>query len=92
MKKLSLKKLSATLVACRKEKKLTQAQVARATGIHRAMIGRAENKNYIPSVEQLQALGELLGFEVTDLFVEEENHPKATASDIFIDFTIYQSN
>ena len=88
MKKLSLKKLSATLVACRKEKKLTQAQVARATGIHRAMIGRAENKNYIPSVEQLQALGELLGFEVTDLFVEEENHPKATASDVNRKYTI----
>ena len=35
------------------------------------MIGRAENKEFMPSVEQLQTLGEVLGFEVTDLFVEE---------------------
>ena len=71
MKKISLEKLSDTLVRQRKAKKMTQAQLARATGIHRAMIGRAENRNYIPSVEQLQALGEVLDFEVTDLFVED---------------------
>ena len=71
MKKISLEKLSDTLVRQRKAKKMTQAQLARATGIHRAMIGRAENRNYIPSVEQLQTLGEVLDFEVTDLFVED---------------------
>lgn len=76
MKKLSLEKLSSLLVNRRKEKKMTQTQLARATGIHRAMIGRAENMSYIPSVEQLQALGEALDFEVTDLFMEERPAPE----------------
>ena len=35
------------------------------------MIGRLENGEYIPSIEQLQSLGEVLGFEVTDLFTDE---------------------
>ena len=40
--------------------------------MNRAMIGRLEKSDYVPSVEQLQSLGEVLGFEVTELF-EEEN-------------------
>ena len=70
MRKLSVDKLVETVHRLRKEQGLTQAQLASATGINRAMIGRLENKDYIPTVEQLQALGETLGFEVVDLFVE----------------------
>ena len=58
MKKLSVDRLVETVHRLRKEKRLTQAQLAAATGINRAMIGRMENKDYVPSVEQLQALGE----------------------------------
>ena len=72
MKKLSIVKLVETVHRLRKEKGLTQAQLASATGINRAMIGRLENKDYIPSVEQMQALGETLGFEVVDLFVDDD--------------------
>lgn len=72
MKKLSIDKMTDTVISLRKAKKLTQMQLAEATGINRAMIGRIENKDYIPSVEQLQILGDELGFEVTELFVEEE--------------------
>ena len=50
---------------------MTQAQLAETTGINRAMIGRIENSDYIPTVDQLQILGETLGFEVTDLFEED---------------------
>ena len=71
MRKLSVDKLVETVHRLRKEQGLTQAQLASATGINRAMIGRQENKDYIPTVEQLQALGETLGFEVVDLFVED---------------------
>ena len=71
MRKLSVDKLAETVHRLRKEQGLTQAQLASATGINRAMIGRLENKDYIPTVEQLQALGETLGFEVVDLFVED---------------------
>ena len=61
-----------TIIAKRKEKKLTQAQLADMTGIHRAMVSRLEGLDYIPSIDQLQAIAEALGFEVTDLFVEDK--------------------
>ena len=76
MKKLSMDKLVNTVINERKAKGLTQVQLAEATGINRALIGRLENSDYIPSIDQLQRLGENLGFEVTDLFVEEEETPK----------------
>ena len=56
------------------------------TGINRSMIGRAENEEFMPSIEQLQTLGEVLGFEVTDLFVEEgTTAPAAAANHITVD-------
>ena len=76
MKKLSMDKLVSTVINKRKAKGLTQVQLAEATGINRAMIGRLENSDYIPSIDQLQRLGENLGFEVTDLFIEEKETPK----------------
>lgn len=71
MKKLSRELLMNTVSTNRKALKLTQAQLAEQTGIHRAMIGRIENGEYLPSVEQLEALGETLHFEVVDLYMEE---------------------
>ena len=71
MKKLSIAKLVETVHRLRKEKGMTQAQLAAATGMNRAMIGRMENMDYVPTIEQMQALGEALGFEVVDLFVED---------------------
>ena len=58
MKKLSTEKLVNTILTLRKAKNMTQAQLSEATGINRAMIGRIENKDYTPTVEQLQALAE----------------------------------
>ena len=72
MKKLSIDKLSNTIISKRKEKKLTQSQLADSTGINRVMIGRIENKEYIPSIEQLQKLGEILDFEIVDLLIDEK--------------------
>ena len=60
-----------TILAKRKEQKLTQEQLANMTGIHRGMLSRLESRDYIPSIEQLQRIAEVLGFEVTDLFMEE---------------------
>lgn len=60
----------------RKQSRITQADLAEKTGINRAMIGRIENADYIPTVEQLEALGQALGFEVADLF-EEKPKPAA---------------
>ena len=72
MKKLSMDKFVNTVRALRKEKGLTQAQLADATGMNEAMIDRMENRDYVPTVEQMQSLGETLGFEGDELFVEEK--------------------
>ena len=61
-----------TILSKRKALGLTQASLSEKTGINRVMIGRIENKEYMPSIDQIERLGEVLGFEVTDLFVSEE--------------------
>lgn len=70
MKALSYKKMADTIISHRKKMKLTQAQLANITGIHRGMISRMESNDYIPSIAQLQSIAEALNFEVTDLFEE----------------------
>jgi len=69
MKKLSAAVLAETVKRLRKEKHLTQAQLSEMTGINRSMIGRLENEAFKPSTDQLEAIAEALGFEVTDLYV-----------------------
>ena len=71
MKKLSMKKMADTITSKRKECKITQTKLAELTGINRAMISRLESCDYMPSIEQLEAIAEVLHFEVTDLFEEE---------------------
>ena len=76
MKKLSIKKMADTIITKRKEKKITQAQLAEMTGINRGMISRLESCDYTPTIVQLQAMAEVLEFEVVDLF--EEDKPVVT--------------
>lgn len=71
MKKLSVDLLADTVASLRKKRAMTQQQLSAATGINRAMLSRLEMKAYVPSVFQLQALGEVLGFEVTELFADD---------------------
>lgn len=71
MKKLSITKMAKTVIEKRKEKKLTQAQLAKLTGINRGMISRLESCDYTPTINQLQTLAEVLDFEAVDLFEEE---------------------
>lgn len=61
-----------TVINKRKEMGLIQAKLAEMTGINRAMISRLEQADYIPSIDQLQAIGEVLDFEIVDLFEEEK--------------------
>ncbi len=72
MKKLSLSLLAETVVSKRKALKLTQAMLAERTGIHRGILSKLESKAFTPSIEQLQSLGEILQFDPTDMFVEEQ--------------------
>ena len=81
MKKLSAQLLADTVTARRKAMKLTQAALAKTTGINRALLSRLESKDFMPSIEQLQALAEALHFDPTDLFVETGNEvPVQTVS------------
>ena len=61
-----------TIIAKRKEQKLTQAQLAEMTGINRGMISRLESCDYTPSIYQLQSIAEVLNFEVVDLFENDK--------------------
>ena len=61
-----------TIIAKRKEQKLTQAQLAEMTGINRGMISRLESCDYTPSIDQLQSIAEVLNFEVVDLFENDK--------------------
>ena len=78
MKKLSQEKMVSTIINQRKAKKITQVELAHKTGMNRGMIGRLENNDYIPSIEQLQSIAEVLDFEPVDLFMEERKEHAAT--------------
>ena len=73
MKNFSIDRLSALVSAGRRGMKLSQSQLAERTGLNRATISKIEQKDYIPSIPQLQALSHALNFEITDVFVEESS-------------------
>ena len=75
MKKLSMTLLAETVTKQRKEKGITQKDLSALTGINRAMISRLEKQDYQPSIQQLEALGEVLSFEPIDMFLEEKETP-----------------
>ena len=76
MKKLSVRKMTDTIITKRKAQKITQAQLAEMTGINRGMISRLESCDYTPSIDQLQAIAEALDFEVVDLFEDDKADKK----------------
>ena len=70
MKKLSSSRLADTIARLRKEKNMTQAELSDVTGINRALISRIEKQDFMPSIEQLESLGEALEFDITELFIK----------------------
>ena len=72
MKRLSQEKMIEMVKELRKAKDLTQEQLSSVTGMNRQMIGRLENREYMPSIPQLEKLAEVLGFNIPDLYVENE--------------------
>ncbi len=71
MKKLSRSLLADLVISKRKEKNLTQRELSEKTGINRALLSRIEKQDYLPLIPQLEALGDVLGFELEDVFTEE---------------------
>ena len=80
MKKLSLPLLADTVITRRKGSKMTQAELAKRTGMNRSMLSKLETQEYTPSIAQLQALAEVLCFEPTDLFIDEKDKPVTTSA------------
>ena len=60
MKKLSMTRLAELVSGKRKEKSMTQQELADATGINRSLLSRLEKKDFIPSIPQLESLGDAL--------------------------------
>ncbi len=73
MKKLSQSILSNLISTKRKEQKMTQHELSNATGINRTLISRLEKQDFLPSIPQLEQLGAVLGFDPTDVFINESN-------------------
>ena len=72
MKKLSQSLLAELVTSKRKEKSMTQQDLANATGINRALISRLEKKDFVPSIHQLEQLCEVLEFEPDSVFLSPD--------------------
>ena len=71
MRTFSFEILADTVKKKRKAKGMTQAELSKATGMNRSMIGWMENMTFKPSIEQLEALAQTLDFDLIDLYAEE---------------------
>ena len=80
MKKLSLQLLSEAVLSRRRSEKITQAQLAALTGINRSLLSKLEARRYTPSVDQLMALSEVLGFDPAELFITESSLAESSSS------------
>lgn len=84
MKKLSQSLLANLVATKRKEQNMTQQALADITGINRALISRLEKENFLPSISQLEALCEALGFEPDEVFVDNTNNKLASPAPLNI--------
>lgn len=84
MKKLSQSLLADLVATKRKEQNMTQQALADATGINRALISRLEKEDFLPSIPQLEALCEALGFEPDEVFVDNTNNKFASPAPLNI--------
>ncbi len=73
MKTLSMDKLAEIVKTNRGVKDYNQEKLSKLTGINRALISRIERKDFIPSIQQIESLAEILAFDITDLLIEKRN-------------------
>ena len=60
------------LIALRKASRMTQQDIADATGMKRANVARIEGKRYVPTIEVLVRYAECLGVELEMHVVEKK--------------------
>ncbi len=76
MKKFSMALLADLVSHNRKDKGMTQQQLADATGINRALVSRLEKQDFMPSIAQLEQLCVVLDFEPDAVFVNSKKAQK----------------
>lgn len=72
VKRLSQELLAKLIKDKRSEKGITQETLCALSDINRAMISRIERCDYMPTIEQLEKLAEVLEFDIQQLFVEKK--------------------
>jgi transcriptional regulator with XRE-family HTH domain len=64
------------LRALREEKKLSQGDIEKRTGLLRCYISRVENNHTVPSIETLEKMAQAMEVPLYQLFYEGEEPPK----------------
>ena len=72
MKKIDKKLLSKIVKTNREKYNISQLQLAEKTNINRAMISKIESEKYMPSIEQLEKLEEILKFSIDEILQDDE--------------------
>src|SRR3984957_5890761 len=67
------------LRALREEKKLSQGEIEKRTGLLRCYISRVENGHTVPAVETLEKFARALEVPIYQLFYDGEEPPKLAA-------------
>jgi transcriptional regulator with XRE-family HTH domain len=64
------------LRSIREEKKLSQGDVERRTGLHRCYVSRVENGHTVPAVETIEKFARALEVPMYQLFYDGEKPPE----------------
>ena len=82
MKKISSKLLSKTIKTNREKYNISQMELSEKTNINRAMISKIESEKYMPSIEQLESLEEILHFSIDDILEDTSIKTKEKKKDL----------
>ena len=77
MKSFSSAILAKLILDYRKDNKVSQEALATESGINRSILSKIEQAEHVPSIAQLEALANIIGFDITELFtVKKEKTQK----------------
>ncbi len=82
-------KIGKFIARCRKEKKMTQEDLAKILGVTNKTISRWENGNYMPDLSLLKPLSEVLGISLNELLSGEKDINVQKADENIFNITNY---
>ena len=80
MKKFDYNLFAIDVLNKRKELKLSQNDVAEKVGMNRVSFGKFENGEFIPSIDRLELIGEVLGLDILSYFKEPKKEKELSKS------------